>query len=166
VCLHPCADGNGRVGRLLIPLMLYQKKILSYPVLYLSDYFDRRREQYLENLRLVDREQQWEVWIKFFLQALKTQAEQTRDKISQMRRVYEEAKQKIRRESSSGNALDLLDMLFIHPIISFGLINKKLKINHQTIYNLLKKFENWGLLKALPRGKRKVYVFGELLEIL
>ena len=69
--IHPFLDGNGRIGRLLIPIMLYEKGILSYPLLYVSEYFERNRDDYYAYLRLVDKEDDWESWVRYFLISIK-----------------------------------------------------------------------------------------------
>ncbi|MDR0617319.1 MAG: Fic family protein [Endomicrobium sp.] len=65
--LHPFIDGNGRVGRLLIPLFLYEKRVISKPVFYISSYFERNRQEYYSNLNIISKDSNWLKWIEFFL---------------------------------------------------------------------------------------------------
>jgi len=165
--MHPFLDGNGRIGRLLIPIILYQKQVLSYPLLYVSDYFENNRDDYYAFLRLVDEEKDWEAWIKYFLDAVKIQAIDTQAKVTSMLNLYKTAKEKLLLLNSQF-AIALLDIIFESPIISFSTIKEKIHASsNQTIYNLLSKFQEAGLLREVTGGKRnKVYVFDELMKIL
>jgi len=165
--IHPFMDGNGRIGRLLIPIFLYQRKILPYPVLYISGYFERHRRQYYDLLNRVSQKGDWESWLKFFLKAVRIQSQATAAIIYQTKFLYE----KLKRDISAVNsiyAVNLLDIIFAKPIITFASIKNKIKPkSHQTIYNLLEKFVKMKILKPLPGRKRnKIYIFPQLLKIL
>ena len=165
--IHPFMDGNGRIGRLLIPIFLYQRKILPYPVLYISEYFEKHRQQYYDLLNRVSQKGDWESWLKFFLKAVIIQSQRTATIIYQTKFLYE----KLKRDISAVNsiyAVNLLDIIFAKPIITFSSIKNKIKPkSHQTIYNLLEKFVRMKILKPLPGRKRnRIYIFPELLKIL
>jgi len=165
--IHPFMDGNGRIGRLLIPIFLYQRKVLPYPVLYISEYFERYRRQYYDLLNRISQKGDWESWLKFFLKAIRIQAQTTAATIYQVKFLYE----KLKRDISAVNSLyavNLLDIIFASPIITFASIKNKIKSkSNQTIYNLLEKFVRMKILKLLPGRKRnKIYIFPELLKIL
>ena len=165
--IHPFMDGNGRIGRLLIPIFLYQRKVLPYPVLYISEYFERYRRQYYNLLNRISQKGDWESWLKFFLKAIRIQAQTTAATIYQIKFLYE----KLKRDISAVNSLyavNLLDIIFASPIITFASIKNKIKSkSNQTIYNLLEKFVRMKILKLLPGRKRnKIYIFPELLKIL
>jgi len=165
--IHPFRDGNGRVGRLLIPLFLYQRDLLSSPLLYISEYFERNRQDYYGYLRGVTERGDWESWLKFFLLALITQSLKTQNSISKILELNDRLKKEIT-AANSVYALNLLESLFVSPIITYAKIKDKLKTkNPQTIYNLLEKFIQLGILKEEPGRKRnRVFVFQELLDIL
>jgi Fic family protein len=165
--IHPFRDGNGRVGRLLIPLFLYQRDLLSSPLLYISEYFERNRRDYYDYLRGVTELGDWESWLKFFLLALITQSLKTQNSISKIMELSDRLKKEIV-AANSIYALNLLELLFSSPIITFAKIKDKLKTkNPQTIYNLLEKFIQLGILKEEPGRKRnRIFVFQELLDIL
>lgn len=166
--IHPFLDGNGRVGRLIISLFLYEKKLLSHPFLYLSEFFEGNRRDYYDLLRGVSEKGDWETWIKFFLNALTVQAgaaEKTARAILELHREY---KEKIA-GMNSAYAPYLLDAIFVRPIFTTASIKRHVKIkNIQTLFNLVAKFTEMGILKeANPKQKRnKVYVFEELMKIL
>ncbi|MCU0652633.1 MAG: Fic family protein [Candidatus Pacebacteria bacterium] len=165
--IHPFRDGNGRVGRLLIPLFLYQREMLSSPLLYISEYFERNRPDYYGYLRGVTEKGDWTGWLKFFLLALITQSLKTQASISRIIELNERLKKEVV-AANSVYAANLLDFIFSSPVVSFVKIKDKLKTkNPQTIYNLLEKFVQMGILKEEPGRKRnRIFVFQELLDIL
>jgi len=165
--IHPFMDGNGRIGRLLIPLFLYQRKLLSYPLLYISEFFEKNREDYYALLRRVSEEENWENWIRFFLTALTDQSLKTQVTVLEIIALHNNLKNKIA-AINSAYAINLLDVIFTTPIISFASIKKRLKTkSYQTIYNLLTKFVKIGVLKEVSGRKRnRIYVFQQLLNIL
>ncbi|MCD6233191.1 Fic family protein [bacterium] len=165
--IHPFMDGNGRIGRLLIPIFLYQRKILPYPVLYISEYFEKHRQQYYDLLSRVSQKEGWESWLKFFLDAIRIQSQRTAAIIYRTKFLYEKLKKDISAVNSV-YAINLLDAIFAKPIITFASIKNEIKPkSHQTIYNLLEKFTKMKILKSLPGRKRnRIYIFPELLKIL
>ncbi|MCD6270157.1 Fic family protein [bacterium] len=165
--IHPFTDGNGRIGRLLIPIFLYQRKILPYPVLYISEYFEKHRREYYDLLNQVSQKGEWESWLKFFLDAIRIQSQRTAAIIYQTKFLYETLKRDISAVNSI-YAINLLDAIFTKPIITFASIKNKIKPkSYQTIYNLLEKFVKMKILEPLPGRKRnKIYIFPELLKIL
>ena len=166
--IHPFLDGNGRVGRLVISLFLYEKKLLSHPFLYLSEFFEEHRQDYYSLLRGVSEKQDWESWIKFFLNALTTQAkkaEKTGKEILKLHNTYQE---KIT-EIHSLYANNLLDAIFVRPIFTTASLRKYTKIkNTQTFFNLISKFVDAGILQEIkPKKQRnRIYVFPELMKLL
>ena len=137
--IHPFMDGNGRIGRLLIPLFLYQKELLSYPLLYISEYFEENRKNYYDYLNNVTEKGEWENWLKFFLYALATQSLKNSNKVLKILVLYKKLKDEIA-SINAVYAINLLDIIFTSPIVSFVKIKKRLKTkSHQTIYNLLTK---------------------------
>ncbi|MBU2524694.1 Fic family protein [Patescibacteria group bacterium] len=166
--IHPFLDGNGRVGRLIISLFLYKQKLLSHPFLYLSEFFEEHRENYYELLRMVSEKGDWQSWIKFFLTALATQAEATEKTGKGILDLHTEYKEKIL-DINSGYAMNLLDAIFINPVFGTASIRKDSKIkNTQTLFNLIDKFLEAGIIKdTTPNKKRnKVYAFNELIKLL
>lgn len=165
--IHPFRDGNGRVGRLLIPLFLYRRDLLSAPLLYISEYFEKNRRDYYDHLRRVTETGEWDNWLKFFLLALITQSLKTQKSILKILALNDRLKKEIV-TANSAHAGDLLDLLFSSPMITFAKIKDKLKTkNPQTIYNLLEKFVKMNILVEEPgRQRNRVFVFKELLDIL
>lgn len=165
--IHPFLDGNGRMGRLLIPIMLYEKSILSYPLLYVSEYFEKNREEYYTYLRMVDKEMNWEPWLKYFLKSIREQALDTQNKVLNMLDLYKNVKERLSNFNSQ-YAVQLLDIIFKTPVTSFKNIKTEINTNsYQTIYNLLNKFQEDRILVEITARKRnKIYVFDELMKII
>lgn len=165
--IHPFRDGNGRVGRLLIPLFLYKRDLLSSPLLYISEYFEKNRRDYYDYLRGVTESGDWESWLKFFFLALINQSLKTQNAIAKILDLNARLKKEII-ATNSVHAPDLLDLLFFSPMISFVKIKDKLKTkNPQTIYNLLDKFVKMKILFEEPgRQRNRVFAFKQLLDIL
>ena len=165
--IHPFLDGNGRIGRLLIPIMLYQKRVLNYPILYISEYFESHKDEYYYNLRLVDQNDDWTSWIIYFLKAIKIQAEDTKAKVDNMLALYKSTKDKIS-VMKSAYGIMLLDIIFASPVVSFPMIKNQITAgSNQTIFNLINKFVQDGILKELTGGARnRFFVFKELMDII
>src|SRR3989338_8636129 len=166
--IHPFLDGNGRVGRLLISLFLYEKKLLSHPFLYLSEFFEEHRDEYYRLLRDVSERQDWQAWVQFFLTALATQAMDAEKIGRAILLLHSSYKEKIMTMNSI-YAINLLDALFIHPVFSTSSIRRDAKIkNTQTLFNVIAKFVAAGIIKdTTPKKRRnKVYAFPELVKFL
>jgi len=164
--IHPFMDGNGRVGRLMIPIMMYEQELIPYPYFYISEYFEQHRSEYYEALRMVDRQQDWDSWVRFFLVAIKQTAEQMQSKVLRMYELYGSVKEDIVKMNSQYAQL-LLDLLFERPIISAKEITTRLdQPSKQTLYNLVGKFEEAGILREITGNQRnQVYAFDDLLKI-
>ena len=99
--LHPFSDGNGRIGRMLIPLMLWDARVLSEPYFYMSGYLEERRDDYIDKMRQVSATDDWTGWVVFFLTALASQAQENLKKAEEIRSLYEEMKERFRHALSS-----------------------------------------------------------------
>lgn len=166
--IHPFADGNGRVGRLIIPLFLYEKKIISKPYIYVSKYFETNRREYYDLLANVSYADAWLPWIQFFLRGLAIQAT---DSLHTVRQILD-LKHKYHDDLASFHspyALNLIDALFVQPIFTTTNMRKLCGIqNIQTFINLIRKFESAGYIKDLTPNKQrnKMMAFTPLLDIL
>lgn len=165
--IHPFKDGNGRMGRLIIPLFLCQEGILDTPVLYISDYFEQNKKEYLHLLHKVDTEQAWEEWLNFFFKAVETQAKITTEKARRIIELYERLKKDAVPQIKSRYAIPILDLLFERPILSASHIKKAIDGSGNNMpYNLIDKFKKVGILKdAYVMRREKLYIFRELFNI-
>jgi Fic family protein len=154
--LHPFKDGNGRIGRILIPLFLYQKQTLAQPMFYLSEYLEFHREEYYERLRAISADSDWNGWITFFLQAIITQAAQNSARVTAIRTLYEETKHIIHNATHSQYAVHVLDALFNKPIFRTSDLAKYLYERHgiheKTVLSLLRTIRETGMLSVIKPG--------------
>ena len=165
--IHPFLDGNGRTGRLLITLYLVNKGILKSPILYLSDFFERHRMLYYDNLMRVRTHNDVTQWLKFFLTGIIETAQkgvETLDAIMQLKQIVEIKINKLGKRGA--DARILLDVLYKKPIISPAetviLINK----TPQTAYNLIADLEREGILKEITGAQRnKLYSFEPYINL-
>jgi Fic family protein len=166
--IHPFMDGNGRTGRLLVPLFLYEKKITSYPNIYISEFLEENRDIYYELLRNVSEKEEWVPWIKFFLDAVYEQTKITLERVARIEALYKELKDQMPKVGSIyANAF--LDAIFIRPTFSAKTIQAVSKIpNNQTLYTLINKFAEQKIIHATAPGKtrNKIYIFPELRKII
>ncbi len=123
--IHPFLDGNGRLGRLLIPLILCRHGVLAQPVFYLSSYLEAHRTEYYRALNGTHR-LDWITWLSFFLRAIDTQAQQNIAKISNMRELYARYVEEFSAHVKGAAARELVEALFTHPIFTLKTLEKKM----------------------------------------
>lgn len=165
--IHPFLDGNGRVGRLMITLYLVEKNILKRPVLYLSDFFERNRTLYYDNLMRVREKNDINQWFKFFLVGVIETAKNsiaTFDKILKLQQDIETRLQGL--GSRSANASAVIKHLYQHPIIHAQKTKEVIDLSMPSVYKLLEELENLKILYEVTGGKRgKIYFFKEYVDI-
>jgi Fic family protein len=165
--IHPFRDGNGRVGRLLIPLLLCGSGRMRSPILYLSSFFERHREDYMELLLRVSTRGEWLPWVQFFLTAVVdcagegiTQAEG----LLSLRKRYQEAFQSAR---ASGLAQKLIDRLFMVPSTTIGAAAKLLDVTEVSAASHIRKLQEAGILHEITGRKRgQVFIAREILAFM
>lgn len=166
--IHPFGDGNGRVGRMIMPLFLFYKKILSTPMFYLSAYFEKNREQYYSKLADITLKNDWNNWILFFLRAVKEQSEINIEKARTIKMLHDNKRGEIREVTKSQYSGEILDFIFSYPFFNTVQFINKTQINSNTSRDLLKRLVNSKILSVAKRGSGRspsVYVFPELLRI-
>ena len=165
--IHPFLDGNGRVGRLLIPLYLVSKGILKKPILYLSDFFQKNRKLYYENLMLVRDKNNLSQWFKFFLVGIIETAKNgitTFDNILQLQKTIESSIQKL--GSRAVNAKKIVDYLYNRPMINAEKVSEIAGISMPSAYKLIVDLEKLDILKEVTGSQRgRVYVFDNYLRL-
>ncbi|OGK10866.1 hypothetical protein A2767_01455 [Candidatus Roizmanbacteria bacterium RIFCSPHIGHO2_01_FULL_35_10] len=166
--IHPFMDGNGRIGRLIISLFLFDKKLLSYPYLYLSEYFEINREEYYQLLRNVSLKNEWFNWILFFLKGLEEQAKKAQILAQKINNLYNSIDEKMP-ELRSVYASSFFHALFKQPIFTSRSIRKVIKFkNNQTLFDLIAKFQKADLIKELTSNQKrnKMYMFKKLINLI
>jgi Fic family protein len=165
--IHPFLDGNGRVGRLLITLYLIDKRLLTKPTLYLSDFFERNRGAYYDALTAVRTSNDIEHWLKFFLTGVAETAagsKQIFEGIVALRQRCEQQILQLGRRVTKGQAL--LRELYSQPVMSANDIAIKLGITHQSASSLIRSFEKMGILREITgRKKDRLFVYSEYLRL-
>src|SRR6201998_2066151 len=168
--IHPFLDGNGRLGRILIPLYLFERKILRQPMFYLSGYLETHRDDYISALRdLGESEGTWNRWISFFLRALIDQANQNSEKARAIMDLYVRLKDRVVELTHSKFAVPMLDILFVRPIIrSSEFAQHKAMPSKPMIGSMLSALKKDGILRAIrpASGRRsEVLAFGQLINL-
>jgi len=167
--LHPFKDGNGRIGRLLIPLQLYSKGRLASPMFYLSAYLERHRDEYYARLRAISQDGDWTGWCAFFLHAVTVQAQQNGATLREIMGLYEATKLEVRDITHSPHSAHLVDALFDRPIFTAADIARRAGVPKPTVHKLIKSLLNEGVLETVREaaGSRPaILTFAELLNTL
>lgn len=167
--IHPFLDGNGRIGRMVIPLFLFEKKLLSRPCFYLSAYFEANRELYIARLRDLGSPGSWNRWTAFFLEAVSVQADANTFKARAIQDLYDRLKDKFINLTRSQFAVPLLDFIFERPIFRSSDISRVDGMpSHPTVNGLLATLKTAGLLQTVREasGQRgQVLALAELLNL-
>lgn len=170
--IHPFKDGNGRIGRILIPLFLYQKKVLSQPMFYLSEYLENNRDEYYQRLKAISSDGDWNGWVEFFLKAITQQALQNSKRVNAIMGLYDEMKQKIQQVTRSQYSIHLLDAIFGKPIFKAADLSTRLKesygLHEKTTSSLLKNLKDAGILLEIQQssGRRSsILAFMKLIDL-
>lgn len=166
--IHPFLDGNGRLGRLLVPLFLVHAKLLRGPDFYVSAYLEARREEYYERLLAVSRDGDWTGWCMFFLEAMTTQARDNESKAKAILGLYSAKKHWIAEQTRSQYGVRALDWFFDRPIFKTADFVDSAGIPAPTAQRIVRVVRNAGLLKELrPASGRRgaILAFPELLNI-
>ncbi len=165
--IHPFLDGNGRVGRLMIPLYLVNKNILKKPILYLSDFMENHIKLYYENLNNVRENNDISQWFKFFLVGIIETAKKgikTFDSILQLQKQNDAMVQSFR--SRAGNAQKVINYLYQRPVINAEKVKLITKLSMPSAYKLLELLETNQLIKEVTGGQRgRMYSFEKYLKI-
>ncbi len=164
--LHPFLDGNGRLGRMLIPLFLWQYSLIRKPTFYISAYFDANREAYYEKLLAVSRDDDWTGWCKFFLAAVQAQAENNLSKTHDILTLYENMKEQIVNMTHSQYAMRTLDWLFERPIFRSSYFVKNAGIPPATARRLLKVLQKEEVLQVIVPGKGRQSTLFAYIDLL
>lgn len=167
--IHPFMDGNGRIGRILVPIFLFEKKMLHRPMFYLSEYLEERREEYCNALGRITEEGDWQGWLEFFLEAIRVQAFTNVNKAKRILALYDELKGRFQQATKSQFALPALDAFFQSPIISSSAFMKASGVtNRSTASKILNQLEKGNYITMLRDGagrKPAVYALPKLLNI-
>lgn len=166
--LHPFMDGNGRMGRMFVPLFLFKTGLLSRPTFYISAFLEKNREEYYERLLAVSRDGAWTPWCAFFLKALQSQAEDNQAKAQAILSLYQNRKNWITELTRSQYGIHALDFLFRRPVFESSDFTGQKGIPTPTAQRILKLLRDKELFKVLREasGRRPaILAFREILNI-
>jgi cell filamentation protein, protein adenylyltransferase len=164
--IHPFRDGNGRVGRLLIPLLLCERNILTKPLLYLSAYLEQHRSQYMDLMLAVSQRGEWERWIEFFLHGVAEQAMDGVERTTKLMALWQEYRKRLQTARMSILAQNLVDELFKQPAMNVGLAQQVLKVSFASAQNNVMRLVKLGILKEVTGRKRdRIFLAPEILQL-
>ena len=166
--IHPFSDGNGRIGRMLVPLILYSKNVLTSPTFYISSYLERNRDLYYDRLITISQEGNWNGWINFFLQAVVEQADENCQKAKDVIELYNRMKQQLPEITHSQYTIQAIDTIFARPIFNSSEFAKRSEIPKQTAMRILRELMDNDILKLSRQGsgsRPNTYSFTDLIDI-
>lgn len=166
--LHPFKDGNGRIGRMLITLMLWEYGLIREPHFYVSAYLEDVREEYIERMRRVSSHGEWTEWCLFFLGAMNEQAKLNNDKAAQVFQLYDEMKERFRQELNSQWSVQALDFMFANPNFRNNTFTGSTEIPSHVAMTMTRKLREANLIVQIrpSAGPRPaMYAFKPLIDI-
>jgi len=166
--IHPFLDGNGRIGRLLITLLLCEQGALSQPVLYISHYLKANRQRYYELLQAVRDEGAWEEWLKFFISGIRAVSDEATDTARQIVTLREAHRKHITDNfgRATASALTLLENLFLHPVVSVKYVANLLGMTHAGANILVRRMVDAGLLvEVTGNARNRAFRYGDYVDL-
>jgi Fic family protein len=166
--IHPFLDGNGRIGRLFIILYMVANEVLEKPLLYLSEFFEKNRTLYYDNLMKVRLENNLGQWLKFFLTGIIQTATSALDTLNQLidLKTNIEKEKIMNMGKRSRTAMELLHYLFKKPVVNVREIQEKTGLSSKAANNLVKEFLNKGILREITGFQRnRIFVFDEYMNL-
>lgn len=165
--IHPFLDGNGRVGRLLLTLLLCAERLLPQPLLYLSAYFEQNRQRYYDSLLAVSQGGAWSEWVTFFLRGVAQQSSDAIRRSNRLLDLWKEYRQKLQSPRSSALTLLLLDQMFSYPAITVAGAAKRLHVTHRSAQLNIEKLVRTGILREeTGRRRNRIFVAPEIIKII
>lgn len=164
--IHPFVDGNGRIGRLLLALLLADWEILSRHLLYLRAYFERHRQKYYDLLLAVSEEGAWREWVCFFLRGVMEQAREAGVRIKRLQGLHLSWREKLEKARAAVSVLRLAEQLFVQPVITIPIAQKLLGVAYHTAQAAVERLIREGMLSP-ANGERygKVFVAQAVMEV-
>jgi len=156
--IHPFLDGNGRIGRLLVSLLLCEWGLLGAPLLYLSAYFERHRAEYYARLLATSQRGEWEQWVIYFLAGVASQAEDAASRAARLRDLREEYQRRVRQTHSSTGLLTLVDELFGLPVLTIQRASEVLGLTYQGALWNVRQLVSLSILTA-PQHRRRPHLY-------
>lgn len=167
--IHPFLDGNGRIGRLVIPLFLYEKKLIRRPSFFISEHLERHRDEYYDRLQRISQAGDWHGWCEFFLKSVTAQANSNIERARAILHLHETWRSQIVDITRSQYAIRALDYFFTRPIFNSATFCADVEIADYTARAILRDLRDAGVLEVRREGRGRrsgIYAFTELLDII
>ncbi|MEK6782076.1 MAG: Fic family protein [Bacteroidota bacterium] len=164
--IHPFGDGNGRVGRILMVLYLVEAGLLNYPILFISAYINKNRNDYYKLLREVTTHENWCEFIEYLLRGFYMQARDTKDQLFKVMDLFNACKEGIKAKCANIYSADLVEQLFAMPIVTPVRLGSMLNVHYTTATRYLKQLEKEKFLQNQQVGKYQLYINKPLVELL
>jgi Fic family protein len=166
--IHPFLDGNGRVGRLLVPLLLCLEGVLREPLLYLSLYFKSHRDRYYELLNAVRIKGEWEAWVEFFLEGVQEMAENAVGSARRLADMMSRDRARIQRLGRvAGSSLQVHQSLQARPITTLASLAKETRLTMPTVTKAVQALEDEGIVNEITGRRRgRIYSYREYMDIM
>jgi Fic family protein len=163
--IHPFEDGNGRVGRVILALMIYKSLGHSNPWLYLSAFFDEFRDEYVDNLFQVSTRGSWETWIEYCLLATISQANDSIDRCLRFNALRTTFQNRIKSFGPSPRSLHIIESLFTGPIIAITEVKRRFDITYHTARSDIDRLVSANILRELPHSRPRAFYSPEVMSI-
>jgi len=164
--IHPFEDGNGRIGRLLLPLLLVEKGILSHPLIQLSAYFEQHRGEYYDHLLQISQSGKWQPWVTFFLRAVHQESNEAARRSRAILDLRTEYRDKMEAAGASAHTLKIVDDLFVTPAVTVTGVAKRLRVTYPTAELLVRKLVRANILSAdKTRRRNRIFHASEILNL-
>lgn len=164
--IHPFLDGNGRLGRLLINLLLCERQVLTQPLLYLSSYLEKHKKDYVDQMLRVSQTGDWEPWLLFFLEGVAVQARSAIDRSNDLLRFRADCKDRWTKLTNSTLILGVIDLLFERPAVTITAVKERFGVTFTAAKQNIEKLVADGILvEATGRGRNRIYLAPEIVRI-
>jgi Fic family protein len=163
--IHPFLDGNGRIGRLLVTLLLCTWNLMPEPLLYLSAYLEAHRRDYYDRLLAVSREGAWQAWLSFFLRGVSLQARDVSVRSRKLQDLREQYRAEFQAARAAARLLSAVDLLFGRPILTVNQAAEALGVTFATAQRHINRLEAAGLLREITgQARNRVYRADEIMD--
>jgi len=164
--VHPFLDGNGRIGRLLITLLLCQREVLARPVLNLSFFLKQHRDDYFVHLMAIRNEGKWEEWLAFFIDGVTATALEAARTAQSVHELRERHRGELQAAGGAGSDLVLLDAMYSQPLVNSKWVASRLSVSAKTAINLLDRLEAAGVLREVTgKARNRVYRYDDYMKL-
>lgn len=164
--IHPFPDGNGRLGRLLVSILLCAWNLLPQPLLYLSAFFETNRPDYYANLRGVSEKGNWNSWLSFFLNGVSSQAIDAAARVKRINDLRENYRQRFQQGRSAARLLQVVDLLFARPLISVRTVEEELALPYPTAERYIDELVKQGILVGTGKARNRIFKADEILQVI